>query len=66
VNNDDVHDPKWTEHQRCPQCGREAESCDWCPHCEIDLLCAQGPEGLAAATRTVDDIGQPVLILARG
>ena len=65
TDNDYVPDTKWTDNQRCPQCGSEAESCDWCHHCKITLLCAQTPEGLAAATHTVDDTGQPVLILAR-
>jgi hypothetical protein len=55
---------KWTEHQRCIECGRRLDDCDWCDTCEIELRCAQSPEGLAAATLAYEN-SEKVLYLAR-
>ncbi len=58
------HDEKWLEAQRCPKCRQPLSDCDWCEPCALELICAQSPEGLAAAIRGFDPDGTPVLILA--
>jgi hypothetical protein len=58
------HDEKWLNEQRCPRCRQPLTNCDWCEPCDLELFCAQWPEGLAVATRGTDPDGTPVLILA--
>ncbi len=57
-------DAKWLKEQRCPRCKQDPHCCDWCADCDLELVCAQTPEGLTVATRGSDPDGTPVLILA--
>jgi hypothetical protein len=51
--------------QRCPECAREAESCDWCPNCDISLKCAQSDKGGAASSLYSEDGRTWYRVLAR-
>jgi hypothetical protein len=54
---------KWTANQRCSVCATQLTDCDWCVRCQIELYCAQTPEGLAAAELRHEE-GERVLYLA--
>lgn len=53
----------WLADQRCPNCGEQPSSCDWCHACDTYLYCAGTVEGLEAATLCAGPEG-PYLVLA--